>query len=382
MLKGAGSNQGYRFTVGTRVICRTGPSEWSAGVIVALTYREPSWPPGKTVPYQVQLFDGRLIFVPADVEQLCRKLVPPWWVNAIKKSASLYAEYNPKADTLMKEAEGKNVNEKDHEGNTALMEAVRKCWLNGVAALIQMKADVEVIAQDSKRAIHLAAQATQNVEASDMLKLLVDAGADLNCQDQDPDYDPEFSSTTFGDRLEHRTPLHYLCLEGDAAAAKLLLQAKAEIDIQDAQWKTPLHLAIDAEQMDCIDLLLGSGANANLGNQSAGMDNSPLMGAASAGNVELVQKLIAAKADINKKGKQGMSALHHAARSRRSQVAEVLLAARADMNDESKVGTALQLARKNGGADLLKVFGVDEAPATVGTISSLDAAQRAALFLE
>jgi len=189
--------------------------------------------------------------------------------------------------------------------------------------LIMMKADVDVAAKNQSRAVHLAVE-----QGTDILKLFVDAKADLNCQDRDPDHDPEFTSTTFGDRLEHRTPLHYACSNGDAEAANLLLEAKAKIDIQDAQWKTPLHLAIDESNDDCVDILLRFGADMNLGNQSSGFGNSPLMDAASAGKTELVKKLIAARADINKKGKQQMSALHLAARSRRTEVAEILIAAR------------------------------------------------------
>merc|ERR1719240_844503 len=130
--------------------------------------------------------------------------------------------------------------------------------------------------------------------------------------------------------------------------------------------------------MECIDALLKHGVQVNLGNQSTGMENTPLMTAAGAGNTELVKKLIGAGSDINKKGKQQMTALHFAARSRRTEVAKVLLEAKADMNQASTLGTALELARKNGGTDLLKAFGVESDGAQ--NISSLDAAQKKALF--
>ena len=55
-----------RFDVGTKVMCNTGRSGWPVGTIVALYYREDRWPPGNVAPYQVQLEDGQLIFVPAD----------------------------------------------------------------------------------------------------------------------------------------------------------------------------------------------------------------------------------------------------------------------------------------------------------------------------
>lgn len=381
MFGGGPPAQKFRFTVGTKVKCRTGQNEWSVGVIVALNYSEPNWPPGRVVPYQVQLDKGPLIFVPKDVDMLCQKLVPPWWASSFKKSGSLYSQYNPSADTLAQEAKGKDVNEQDHEGNTALMEAVNKKWPNAVAELIKMKADVDMTAARECRAVHMAAVLGES--GRDVLKVLVDAKADLDCQDEDPDYDPEFTSTTFGDRIIHRTPLHYSCVEGDAASVEMLLQAKANANIQDAQFKTPLHVAMDEDQMSCIDVLLKHGANVNLGNQSTGMETTPLMTAAGAGNTELVKKLIGAGSNINKKGKQQMTALHLAARSRRTEVAKVLLEAKADMNQASTLGTALELARKNGGTDLLEAFDVKaDGFSGADNISGLDAAQKAALFLE
>ena len=57
--------------MGTKVLCRTGAQEWSAGVIVALLSLLHS------THYQVKLDEGPLILVPVDNDQLCKKLVPP-----------------------------------------------------------------------------------------------------------------------------------------------------------------------------------------------------------------------------------------------------------------------------------------------------------------
>ena len=68
-----------RFNIGDRVLCRIGPdpvSGWSKGRIIALHYREPSFPPGVTAPYQIWLHDGRLIYAPQDIDELI-KLRPP-----------------------------------------------------------------------------------------------------------------------------------------------------------------------------------------------------------------------------------------------------------------------------------------------------------------
>jgi hypothetical protein len=65
-----------RFSVGTRVLCRVGPNaetDWAAGTIVLLWYREETWPPGSFAPYKIELDDGRNIFAPGDMDQVIRK---------------------------------------------------------------------------------------------------------------------------------------------------------------------------------------------------------------------------------------------------------------------------------------------------------------------
>mmetsp|Transcript_35055 Transcript_35055/g.109112 ORF Transcript_35055/g.109112 Transcript_35055/m.109112 type:complete len:379 (+) Transcript_35055:126-1262(+) len=376
---GKAGQQALRFKVGTEVLCRTGAEEWSAGKIVQLNYREPDWPRGRTVPYQVELEDGALIFVPNDVEQLCRKLELPWW-------GSLFKGKGPSPQQLRQACVGKDVNEQDHTGNTALMGAMRPNWQPVVLELISMSADVNISNKKKQRPLHLAVPL-----GASMTQALLQAKADPNVQDTDPDYDPEFTSTTFGDRLEHRTPLHHCCAaSGDAAVAALLIEAGAKLDIQDAQYKTPLHLAIEEGRTNIIDTLLRAKADVNLANLESGMKNTPLMDAAHAGKCELAEKLIAAKADINAQGKSDMSALHLAARRGDINVVRLLVAARADVAQKSQCGTAADLAKKKTGSiSLLELLGVKIdgpggtlAEKTPTCIASLGVAQRAALFLE
>merc|ERR1712046_442356 len=58
-----------RFDLGTEVECRTGADEWSRGKIVDRLWKSPS---GQVAPYQIELADGKLIFAPADDNQLIR----------------------------------------------------------------------------------------------------------------------------------------------------------------------------------------------------------------------------------------------------------------------------------------------------------------------
>jgi len=61
-----------RFSVGTFVECRTGPHEWSPGIILQQWYREANWQPGMMAPYKIRLDDGRHIFAPQDVDMVIR----------------------------------------------------------------------------------------------------------------------------------------------------------------------------------------------------------------------------------------------------------------------------------------------------------------------
>lgn len=285
-------------------------------------------------------------------------------------------ESPPTAAALRAACKGKNVNEPNHKEVTALAEAARVNWIEGVKTLIELKADANTSDSKCVTALHLAYP-----NGAPMLELLLKAGANPNCQDNDPDYDPEFTSTTFGDKVEHRTPLHYCCNNGDLAAAKLLFQFKADLNIQDAQFKTPLHLAIEEGHHPVIDFLLQSGASVDLCTIQSGMKNSPLMDAAHSGEHVLAEKLIRAGADVNKVGKQDMTALHLAARRGDEKMVKILLEAKADATLESKIGTALSLAKKKGSADLLRLLGAKEGESEDANRPPLGDSLRAALYM-
>ena len=69
-----GRDTSLRFGIGERVCCRVSQTDWAAGTVVALNYREDLWPDGRVAPYQVQL-DGEnapLIYAPFDDDNLIR----------------------------------------------------------------------------------------------------------------------------------------------------------------------------------------------------------------------------------------------------------------------------------------------------------------------
>merc|ERR1711877_10794 len=113
-------------------------------------------------------------------------------------------------------------------------------------------------------------------------------------------------------------------------------------------YKMPLHLAIENKENDAALLLIDSRADINSGHMEIGLETTPLIDAAYRDDQALMQLLINAKASLDHAGKQGMTALHVAARGRRSIAARILIAAGADATVQARGKTAGELAFKNG----------------------------------
>merc|ERR1711941_184408 len=100
-------------------------------------------------------------------------------------------------------------------------------------------------------------------------------------------------------------------------------------------------------------------ADVNLGSQVLGESTTIVHHQAGRGDALLLQKLLAARADIDRQeAKQGFSALHFAARAKRQDVVQLLLDADADMQLRTAGGkTASEIAAVNGASDeLLRIL--------------------------
>jgi len=348
-----------RFDVGSQVVCRTGDG-LRTGCVVALNYREPHFRPDFVAPYQVKLDDGRLIFVPKDSDKLCSRRVFTWWEELFTRLP------NPKMfanslDELRGAVQGQDVNKPNHDGRTALFEALRLRWLDGVTLLLNMGASANVINGEGASPLHQAVRAKGADDVHVMVLALLEARADPNAQDKDKNKDPDFKSTTFKERKKHRTPLHYCAEKNYLRGAAALLKAAANPNMIDAQYKTPLHLAIDEHSSrDMVTLLLQGRADPDKGNIEIGMSSSYLMLAARNGNADIASALIKARAFLDKVGKQGMTALHMAARSRHENVAKLLIEAKCDISIKAMGKTAQELAVTNGSIGLAVLLGFED----------------------
>lgn len=103
-----------------------------------------------------------------------------------------------------------------------------------------------------------------------------------------------------------------------------------------------LHEAVKQKQLDKVEVLLAAGADVN---ETDTQGRTPLYVASSAGDLELVQALLAAGADAAAATQDGFNPLHTAARHGHHNVMQLLLAAGANFNaaandDSSPLHTA------------------------------------------
>ena len=116
------------------------------------------------------------------------------------------------------------------------------------------------------------------------------------------------------------------------------------------------HLLRAATQGDLqhVEELLAAGADVNAKSSSG---ETPLHNAAYSGNVALVELLLASGADVNAKDRSGVTPLHVAAQRGYREVAEVLLAHKASVDAKNNVGTApLQFAAQEGHKEVAQVL--------------------------
>ncbi len=129
-------------------------------------------------------------------------------------------------------------------GWTALHCAVSTKTISMVNLLVAQGAEVD--ARDNNGETVLFQIADIIPEYTDIMLLLLKAGADINAKN------------TWG-----RTPLHETAIYGDYLAAQFLIDHGAEVNSKDNNGLTPLHIAAEDGLPDMITLLIANGASVN-----------------------------------------------------------------------------------------------------------------------
>lgn len=142
---------------------------------------------------------------------------------------------------------------------------------------------------------------------SDVTRLLLDAGSDVNARSQ-------VGCTVLTDVLR----------QNDIIIAQMLLEYGADVTLKDVEGNRPVHWVAGDDAVEALMLLLSRGIDVNCCNDHG---NTPLHCAARNNCISSTAHLLNhSNVDINVKNRYGQSALYTAMLSHCEQVADILMA--------------------------------------------------------
>ncbi len=183
-----------------------------------------------------------------------------------------------------------------------------------------------------------------------LVKLLLDAGANVNHQDKDGQTAlTKATSGLIGAVSGVYSPVMLNIV-------RMLLAARANPNIQDKYGTTPLIFAVKYENIELVKLLLDAGANVNHQNKDG--DTALIMASgdefwnylcrrtSSYIMADIIKLLLAKGANPNFQNHLGMTALMSASSNGHTEIVRLLLTAGANVNLQNHLGwTALNMAR-------------------------------------
>ena len=233
-------------------------------------------------------------------------------------------------------------------GDNAVVEAARHADVAGVRALIAKRENVNEVSRDGSTALLWAAYHSDVA----MTRALITAGAKVNTPNK------------YG-----VTPLLQASRSGADQVVQALLRAGADPSLAHPDGETPLMAASHAGSLATVRLLIEAGANVNAADTY--QQQTALMWAADEGHTAVVQALLDAKADPNKKAHVtgleerkhadhatgGFTALMFAARNGHEDAVKALVKGGADPKITNGDGvTATMIAIVNDRLDLAKTL--------------------------
>ena len=194
----------------------------------------------------------------------------------------------------------------DNEGITPLMLAVIDNQIAMVSALLAFGADVNASAWDGYTALHLSLYK----DNLDLARMLLEANAQVNVKNVSGNF-------PLHNAIEH-TPVERVDL------IALLLQAGADQRLIGMFGENALHIAIRRGHYETVKLLLKYYPEVNRATSDQ-FGYTPLILAVMNNQKEILQLLIQAGADPDKKDTEGKTALDYAFEQRKEEITQLLL---------------------------------------------------------
>jgi ankyrin repeat protein len=154
----------------------------------------------------------------------------------------------------------------------------------------------------------------------------------------------ELNETSFG---REQTVLTWAAGQGHIETVRILLQAKANVEVKGECGETALTKSVDGGHFEVVKILLEAKADVDVkGFQGI----TAVMYAAMNGHVEILKLLLKAKANIDARGTYGETAIMRAASEGHIETVKILLHAKANIEnkDDFSGRTAAQIAKAYG----------------------------------
>jgi DNA-binding NtrC family response regulator/ankyrin repeat protein len=226
---------------------------------------------------------------------------------------------------------GTDVNARNENGDTALMEAAKHGHLDAVNLLLGHHTDVNAKNQLGRSALMWAASLGHTA----IVGRLLDVGADVNATNNHDDTALTQAS-------------------GQIDATRVLLERGAEVNWRNVFGTSPLMRAAKYGHEKVLRLLITHGAEVDAQNVNG---TTALMRAASQGHAAIVQALLRSGSQVDLRNRDGATALMRAATQGQLEVLLVLLSAGADTHARDKDGsTALSFAAMFGRTTVVRTL--------------------------
>lgn len=192
------------------------------------------------------------------------------------------------------------------DNSTTLLEAVSQGNKDLVAKILITNPDLERKDVKSRTALMLAAYNDDN----DIAELLINAGADVNAQD---------------DMLN--SPFLYAGANGNLALVKMCLANGADFKVFNRYYGSALIPAAEKRHLDVVDLLVNTPGYPidhinNLG--WTALLEAIILGADRKMQVEIVRSLVQGGCDVNIADKEGVTPLAHAKKRSLTEIVNIL----------------------------------------------------------